>query len=138
MILYVNGQDIAQLVLGVVGEDHVDVFDIPPEQALASIASVLEQRNAALEDVETIVCVQGPGSATALRVSLSVVQALAFAKEIPLVAIEKDPSASDQEIFSQITPEWLEQQKIVEQIVPLYLHAPNITASTRDPLKRSN
>lgn len=138
MILYVNGQDIARFVLGVVGEEYVEIFDVPPEQVLASIANVLERRGASLEDVETIVCVQGPGSATALRVSLSVIQALAFTKEIPLIAIEKDSSVPDQEVFSQITSEWLAQKKTVDQIVPLYLHAPNITASTRDSLKRSN
>lgn len=137
MILYVNGQDIKRIVLGIVGEEGAEMIEVGPDGFLGAIHAFLDKRAISLNEIKTIVCVRGPGSATALRVSLSLVQALAFAKKISLVSVEKDPSASEQEAFHRVTPSWLAQQSPVEAIVPLYAHAPQITAAKRDHLKRS-
>lgn len=137
MILYVNGQDIERLVLGMVGEKAVEIFSVSPDAFLATVRDFLVQRHASLDDVKAIVCVRGPGSATALRVSLSMVQALAFAKEIRLIPIEKDPKASDESVFQAITEAWVAVQPVTEFMTPFYTHAPQITVAKRDQLKRS-
>lgn len=137
MILYVNGQDIERLVLGMVGEKTVEPFLVAPDVFLRTVRDFLVQRHASLDDVKTIVCVRGPGSATALRVSLSMVQALAFAKEIRLVPVDKDPKDSDESVFQAITEVWIAAQPVTEIVTPLYTHAPQITVAKRDQLKRS-
>ena len=51
---------------------------------------LLNKSSISLKDVEGIVCFQGPGSFTGLRIGLSVANALAYANGIPVVAKRGD------------------------------------------------
>ena len=54
------------------------------------IKKLLNKSSISLKDVEGIVCFQGPGSFTGLRIGLSVTNALAYANSIPAVAKRGD------------------------------------------------
>lgn len=58
------------------------------------IADLLESHGKKLEDISGIVCFQGPGSFTGLRIGLTVANALAMSLEVPIVATQD--------------PEWIE------------------------------
>ena len=51
---------------------------------------LLNKSSISLKDVEGIVCFQGPGSFTGLRIGLSVANALAYASSIPVIAKRGD------------------------------------------------
>ncbi len=55
------------------------------------IRELLERQSKTLQDVQGIVCFQGPGSFTGLRIGLTVANALAYALGIPVVA-RQDPT----------------------------------------------
>ena len=54
------------------------------------IKKLLNKSSISLKDVEGIVCFQGPGSFTGLRIGLSVANTLAYANSIPVVAKRGD------------------------------------------------
>jgi len=67
MRLYINGQDIKQLVLGDVDNGTVVVKDCSPDEYLAELSGFLEGKGIAPVDVLQIYAVVGPGSPTSLR-----------------------------------------------------------------------
>lgn len=50
------------------------------------LLGMLDLLSISLEEVQGIVCFQGPGSFTGLRIGLSVANALAYSQNIPIVA----------------------------------------------------
>lgn len=54
------------------------------------IEDLLQGQNITLKDLEGIVCFQGPGSFTGLRIGMTVGNALAYSYQIPIVATQ-DP-----------------------------------------------
>src|SRR3989344_3450395 len=50
------------------------------------IEEMLDKSSISLEEVQGIVCFQGPGSFTGLRIGLSVANALAYSQNIPIIA----------------------------------------------------
>ena len=55
------------------------------------IRDLLSSRGKTLHDIQGIICFQGPGSFTGLRIGLTVANTLAYALDVPIVA-EQDPS----------------------------------------------
>ncbi len=56
----------------------------------SQIKELLNKSSILLKDIEGIVCFQGPGSFTGLRIGLSVANALAYASSIPVIAKRGD------------------------------------------------
>lgn len=54
------------------------------------LAKILDQSSIFWDDIQGIVCYQGPGSFTGLRIGLSVANALAYAQNVPIVARHGD------------------------------------------------
>lgn len=84
------------------------------------IRQLLQDNGKELSDVEGIVCYQGPGSFTGLRIGLTVANALAYGLQIPLVAEQE--------------PQWLEHglERLLagesdKVAVPFYGAEPHIT-----------
>lgn len=56
----------------------------------AKIKNILAGQSKALEDLNGIVCFQGPGSFTGLRIGLTVADAFAYSLQVPIVAAMED------------------------------------------------
>lgn len=54
------------------------------------IEELLSGQSLTLQDITAIVCFQGPGSFTGLRIGLSVANALAVSQNVPIVATQGD------------------------------------------------
>ncbi len=136
MMLYVNGQDIRKLVVGEVNETNfVDVpfvYDREVGKELALIERFLAARHASIQEILAIITVRGPGSATALRGTLSLLNTLAMSLQIPFYEVQKDPNEQD-------TDDVLRRGTLAhnQTVLPLYLHEARITTSTKDSLRRS-
>lgn len=135
MILYLNGQDIRQLVLGDLEAGSVEVFSADPGEYLSLVDNFLKSKKVSLDDVKALAAVVGPGSPTALRASLAIVNTLTFVNQRRAISLEKDPGLADDEFIKSLDIAKL-LSKGAETLKPLYLHEPKITVSARDNLKR--
>ncbi len=147
MMLYVNGSDIARVVLGVLNDDRsaflVDpvTFSASPEQFLATVDEFLSLHvdaghgspayDVRASNLTGLVAVLGPGSATALRTSLTIVNTLAFAQSLPIFGVELDPDANDRAALV-----YLRGVSSMPMARPLYANSAKITVSTKDALGR--
>jgi tRNA threonylcarbamoyladenosine biosynthesis protein TsaB len=57
------------------------------EKLLPKIIELFKKANTKFEDLKKIIVIQGPGSFTALRVSIAVANALAYALKVPVIGI---------------------------------------------------
>ena len=137
MIIYLNGQDIGSLSLGLVSPDiSIEHISCSPEEYLKSLDEFLRAHALTLDVIEAFVVVRGPGSPTALRSSLALVNTLAFAKGIKLYGIEKAKDEADEDALIR----WRSQNvtsESEEMLTPIYDREVQITAPTRDALKRT-
>jgi hypothetical protein len=135
MMLYVNGSDIARLVLGVLKNDR-SAFVVDPAAIASSPETCLKNVDAFLashaEPLEGIVAVIGPGSATALRTSLTIVNTIGFTKGIPLYGVELVPGADDRAVLVD-----LHHAPVQPMLRPAYTNAAKITPSAKDALGRA-
>ena len=136
MMLYVNGQDIGRLVLGLIQDGAWNVapqmFEVAPEEYLSTLDQfLLENGHARAEGIMEIALLVGPGSATALRTSVSMMNAIAFAKNIAIRVVEKAPEADDRDVLAALAT-----AQSVSVARPVYLHGARITASSKDALLR--
>lgn len=65
------------------------------------IDALLNTQNRRLDDIQGIVCFEGPGSFTGLRIGLTVANALAYSNQIPIVAVADSNETSWQNIGLQ-------------------------------------
>jgi|SRR5581483_7008704 len=56
----------------------------------AELDKMLNMLSISLNDIEGIICYQGPGSFTGLRIGMSVGNTLSYAQKIPIVATRED------------------------------------------------
>mgnify|MGYP001165370204 FL=1 len=70
---------------------------------LALIQQSLDEAELCLEQLDAIAVVKGPGSFTGLRIGIAVTQGLAFAQQIPVIAVSSLAvvAAHSQQIFAQ-------------------------------------
>ncbi|MDQ3123393.1 MAG: tRNA (adenosine(37)-N6)-threonylcarbamoyltransferase complex dimerization subunit type 1 TsaB [bacterium] len=54
------------------------------------INELLKSKSLSLQELKAIVCYQGPGSFTGLRIGISVANALAYGLHIPIIGIERE------------------------------------------------
>lgn len=82
------------------------------------IDELLKHESLSLKDIEKVVIFQGPGSFTGLRIGMSVVNALGFALQIPVIAAQGEDWLSE---VNGATPGIFIPQ------VPIYGADPHIT-----------
>ncbi len=91
MLLAVCGQDLRRFEL-VLWEDGLSrasiVTDDPPEMYLSRIDAFFQEQSVSLTDLSTLLVVTGPGSFTASRISVTLVNTLAFTENLPIVPLE--------------------------------------------------
>ncbi|PIX61819.1 hypothetical protein CO057_01990 [Candidatus Uhrbacteria bacterium CG_4_9_14_0_2_um_filter_41_50] len=138
--LYVNGQDISHLVLGLATEKEIDVLDkndVGPEEYLNTVQVFLKENKLAVSDFEKIFVVAGPGSATALRSILSIVNSIKFVLDAKVFPIEKKADEQDSYTFKLCLEGKIDEVEHKKYFFPIYENAPKITLSTKDELGRA-
>ncbi len=139
--IYVNPIDIYVFAVGLSGgsaDIEVELIRCSPEERLEKIMEWLGVRGVGHEQVSDVVCVVGPGSATALRSMLAGLNAWKVVrKDVRLWAL-RDNGALEGEVQKRIFREVLngERGDEVDVLVPVYMHEPRITISQKDALKR--
>lgn len=134
-MLYVNGSEIDSLVLGILNDER-SIFllqpsrvQVPPEGFLGKITQMIDMPGSG--QLFGIVVVLGPGSATALRSSLAIVNALSFARSIPIFGVSLEKGADDRTVLVA-----LRDSKSIPMARPIYAYAARITTSNKDALRR--
>ena len=129
MHLYILGQDIRELDMGLEKNGEFlqsGLIRVSPEQYLSAIADQLNKWNTSLDDIEGIYVVTGPGSFTASRVSITIANAIAFSKQIPVFPVENRERYSLRELYDLVKRK---QIKPEEFVLPHYDRQPNITVA---------
>lgn len=103
------------------------------ERVLPGLARLLTENGKSWEDVEGVFVVKGPGSYTSLRVGITIANAIAWTRKIPLWAtdlsvFEKNQSKTFGEILISLKLSDLEKKN---QVTPLYAAPPKITPRKR-------
>ncbi len=138
MMLYLAAHDIERLTLGILEQKDstfhfvVEPVEIPclTEAYLSIIDSFLAAHGGSLNKLAGIVVVSSAGSATAMRATHALANALSFARGIPLFEAKKDAGVSDIDMVHHIP------DHSIPIALPAYANAVNITTSKKDALKR--
>ncbi len=137
MIIYLNGQDIGGLSIGRFSPDiSVEHFVCSPEEYLKTLDEYLRVQSLPVEEIEGFVVVRGPGSPTALRSSLALANTFALAKGVALYGIEKAKDEADEDTLLRVKGQ-ISALSPEEILTPIYDREVQITAPTRDALKRT-
>jgi tRNA A37 threonylcarbamoyladenosine modification protein TsaB len=121
MKLYIDGTDIREIGLSSDRFQTLVYKDAAPEAFLAQIDAFVEGD---IDSVKEIHAYVGPGSSTALRSILSIVNTVHLTKNIPILGYEKTDEGPV-EVYTD--------NRYLE---PMYAHGPRITKSTHDNLNR--
>lgn len=134
MFIVVSPHDISYAVFGLVENGKIEngkseMGDIErvetkPEGILEALIGFLKKHKLEPKGLEGIIVVRGPGSATALRAGLSVVNTFAFALDIPIHELENPDGLEIEKLISSI--DLTEPKKYT---IPFYGKSPNITTS---------
>lgn len=126
MDLYVCSQDLQTLDLALLQEKRVVQsvhLQTRPEQFLACLDQQLKVWNCPLESVKRLYVVAGPGSFTSSRLSVTLVNAMAFRYQIPVVSIENPERHSLEDLLKSGALD----AEASEFVVPVYDRPPHIT-----------
>ncbi len=134
MILLVDSSQIERIYLALGGAGKL-LFsrEIPAkfshsEKLIPEIDKLLRQASISPGELEGIVVVSGPGSFTALRIGLAVVNALAWAYQIKNVGLSRDQFVDYQDLLKK--GEYMLNQIDNWQIIePVYGKEPNISTA---------
>lgn len=135
--LCVDGREIASLGIGFakktgnawVFEDFT-VEKASPEDFLQKIECAIANTNHHIDGI--IVCA-GPGSATALRSSLGILNTIAFTRSIPLYSLVSQEKNAKAALHSALN----DLPQPTPYCEPIYLHEPRITTTKKDALRRT-
>lgn len=99
-----------------------EIVETRPEGILRALLKFMAEHNVKADNIEGVVIVRGPGSVTALRSGISIVNTLAFVTNAPLYPIECGDGV---ELADVILNANLSDAKMYT--TPFYDKAPNIT-----------
>lgn len=140
MMLYINARDINYVSIALFNEEKIVFLEsevqAEPEDHLGCIDRVMRSQNISIQDIDQIMTVVGPGSATALRSILSIVNTLIFVTKIELLGIEWQDKDTDELVINEIRKG---KRMFIQEdyfLSPVYAHEPRITLSKKDHLKR--
>lgn len=134
-----NGRDIRKIGFAVVEEGgfrDLEVVDCGPSAYLKQLDAYLKRRSFLLDDVDLFYVVVGPGSPTALRASLSIVNTIAWVREIPVVAVEQGGDDEDSDTLEELMGGYEQVDMSTYFAEPVYGRGPGVTVSTKDRLRQ--
>lgn len=137
MKLYLNGQEIEELVLAEVGDpDSLSVVKTSPAGYLKAIDDFLQIRDKELAGVKAIYVVLGPGSATALRTVVTIANTTSFITQAALFGLIKNREQTDRELLEEVSQGSAKVVAEGNELDPEYQTGPKITQSNKDALLR--
>jgi len=101
-MLFLGAQDIHEITIGVIEGDslvQLEIKSADPEQYLETVSKTLETWSYNVDGVEAVVVVLGPGSATALRASVTIANAIGFARDIPVIGLQNPKQLEPAELL---------------------------------------
>lgn len=125
IILVIAGQDIRELSIGLSKDGQIvesRTIVSSPETYLRDVAQALSDWKIALDDLDAVAVVTGPGSFTSSRVSVMIANGIGFAKGIPVIGI---PNVERAHLASLTIPTTL--PPVDRFAVPIYDRPPHIT-----------
>lgn len=130
MFLFVSPNDLRVASFGLIDEGHtwvhLETIETRPEHLLASCLEYLRGRGIDPASLLGVVVVVGPGSSTALRAGLTIVNTLAWRYELPLFEVENALGSSVEMLIEHIN--W---GASVKRATPRYGHGPRITEAKK-------
>ncbi len=136
MILVIDTSSIEfiYLALGregkVIAEERIVAKFSQEEKLIVALRDFLLKNKQKVEDLEGIIAVKGPGSFSALRIGLSVVNSLAWSLNIKNVGLSKDEFVDYKDLLKK-GEERLAQLQGWQNILPEYGKEPNISSSNK-------
>ncbi|TAK03889.1 hypothetical protein EPO34_01895 [Patescibacteria group bacterium] len=126
--LVISAQDIRRISIGWMEDGKLartTEVEAEPERYLAAIDETLASWGCDLADAGRVCVVTGPGAFTASRMSVTIANAIAFARNIPVFGIANEEKKSLEQLmgsgaFNRPTPG-------VGFVSPVYDRPPNIT-----------
>lgn len=125
--LVVCGQDIRELSLAWLEDGKLVQYvhdKIDAERYLEGIAMHIAAWRKTWQEIDEVVVVAGPGAFTASRLSTTIVNALVFARQIPVRVLENQEK---QTLENLVISGQLAQATPVRYATPVYDRPPNIT-----------
>ncbi len=124
MILFLSSQDIKEIIVGAIEQGKLTVvkkIETEPENFLNALKRCLSRWRKSFEDIQGVVVVTGPGSATALRTSVTIANGFGFAREIPVVGLTNRDHESPVQLIRK-SKTTIEQglQKKFQPLSPVY------------------
>jgi len=127
-ILAIMAQDIKFISLAWWREGEIidnQDFSVEPDDHLSVLQDFLDKNKKNLKDIDGILVITGPGSFTASRVSVTLVNILAWAKDLSIITLENPNKKTLLELLSENNLKTLNWQKT--PVLPVYNRSPNIT-----------
>lgn len=129
MILFLAAQDISRMEAGLLDSEgrllSFQEFSIAPEAYLATLAQFFVDHLISLEALEKIIVVAGPGSFTSTRIIVTIANALAFAKGLPIIGLANAARQNGEEMIRVSGLLWA-RQKTEGFVTPVYDRPPHI------------
>jgi len=129
MYLVVSPTDITYAIFSLFNKEmliNTKKINGAPEEFLAHLLKYLEEQGVSVINLEGVIVVTGPGSATSLRAGLAVINTFAFVHKLPLIPVANAEDKILKELISNI-----DLNKTVAFVTPEYGREPNITKSQK-------
>jgi tRNA A37 threonylcarbamoyladenosine modification protein TsaB len=101
------------------------------DRIVVSIDQLLVKHKASVKKLRAVGVVTGPGRFSAVRLSVAIANALAFAWQIPVVGVSLDEIGDTDELNKAVTQQIFKKltgkKKLSKIVVPVYDGQPNIT-----------
>jgi len=128
MYLYFNAQDFNKLVLGFFDKKiKLKKFETEPNLFLQTITNFFDTNKVDFQKVKGIAIVTGPGSFTALRSILSIVNTILLVQKIKVIEIKNETDLDDEKLFNQAVVKFKKGIGSTKFIRPHYNKEPNIS-----------
>ena len=120
MFLYLRAQDLYWMSVALIEDDGTILkekrMDSRPETILSFLWIFLEEQKVDWKKIKSLWIVNGPGSFTALRQSLTIVNSIAFVHSLPVKSVQAKSDETDRSVFNRL----LKQRTKRNWQVPFY------------------
>ncbi len=134
LIIDTSSIDFIYLALGkkeeIIAEERIAAKFSQEEKLIVALRDFLLKNKQKVEDLEGIIAVKGPGSFSALRIGLAVVNSLAWSLNIKNVGLSKDEFVDYKDLLKK-GEEQLAQLQGWQNILPEYGKEPNISSPNK-------